>query len=129
MDFTTIFELLLIIFIGIPFVIIFIIPLLVYLGEKTKRIPSFTFLLIYFKIDITKPPYSEWMERSPILFVSMTSIEIYVSYYLIKLIRLFKWIVKGIWWFMKNTIGRYVKWQWKKYDEEFDAQEKEAKQQ
>ncbi len=117
----------LVIVIGIPLSIAFIIPTLVYLGEKSKRIPSFAFLLKFFNVDITKPPYCDWMERSPMLFLSLTSIELYVSFYLIKIVKGLKWIAKGVWWLIKNTIGRYVKWQWKKWDEDFAKQEEEAK--
>jgi len=117
----------LIIVIGIPFAVAVIIPMLVYLGQKTKRIPNFDFLLRYFNVDISQPPYCDWMERSPILFLSLTSIELYVSYYLIKLIGVFKWIGKGIWRIGKgigNLIMRYMRWQWKKWDEMHEAEEK-----
>jgi len=119
---------LLIIFIGIPVCIMFIIPSLAFLGERIKWIPSFNFLLKYFDVDISQPPYCDWMERSPILFISMTSIELYISFFLVKVLKLFKWIVTRIFKILKGL----VKWQWKKYEEfdkELEAEEKKRERQ
>lgn len=113
----------LIIVIGIPLIVVVLIPLTVYLASKSKRLPSFTFLLNYFGVDISQPPYSEWMEKSPILFIGLTSIEIYISYYLVKLVRGTKWVVL-------KTIG-FFKWfverQWAEWDKRFEEEEKENK--
>lgn len=118
-DIIVIIEWLLIIFVGLPLLVVMIIPMLVYFGEKSKRVPSFSFLLMYFKVDITKPPYCDWMERSPFLFIGLTSIELYISYFLIKLIRGIKWVVVNI----AKLISRYMHWQWARWDEDFKKQE------
>jgi ABC-type amino acid transport system permease subunit len=122
-DFWGIIEWLIAIVVGIPLLIVIIIPTLVYLGARTKRVPSFTFLLNYFEVDITKPPYSDWMERSAVLFIGMTSLEIYTSWYLIKLFRGIKWVATKI----VNLFKWYVKRQWKQWDDEFAKQDEEEK--
>ena len=121
-DIVTIIELGLIVVIGIPFAMVFIIPTLIYLGGRYKFVPKFESLIIYFGIEVNKPPYSDWMERSPILFISMTAIEVYISWYLIKVIRFVKWAVLGVY----HLVIGIAKWQWKKYEEydkELGAQE------
>jgi hypothetical protein len=118
---------LIIIIFGVPFFLMFVIPILIWIGIKLRIAPDMMFLIKYFKIDPSRPPYSEWMEKSPALFISMTAIELYVSWYLIKIIRGIKWIGKGLWWLGKNTIGRYVKYQWKKWDKDFEEQDKGEK--
>jgi hypothetical protein len=92
-----IFTVALIVFVGIPFLTVMIIPALVFIGGKrnSKWFPSFEFLMKYFEVDITKPPYSEWMDKHPLIFVGLTSVELYISYMLIHVLRPIKKIFKG----------------------------------
>ena len=86
----------LIIVIGIPFLVVMIIPALIYLGSKGKKIPSLDFLIKYFGVDVSQPPYSEWMKKHPMIFVGMTSIELYTSYLLIFILRPIKRFFKKL---------------------------------
>ena len=90
-------SIILFVFIGIPFLTVMIIPALVYIGGKrnSKWFPSFEFLMQYFEVDITKPPYSEWMDKHPLIFVGLTSVELYLSYLFIQVLRPIKKIFKG----------------------------------
>lgn len=127
-DVLTAIELALVVIVGIPFIIAFVIPMFVYfLGGRTRFVPKFEDLMRYFNVDMSQPPYSEWFERSPVLFFSMTAIELYISYYLIYLIRGIKMLFKGIYWLGNNTLGRYMRWQWKRWDKEFEKKENDNK--
>jgi len=86
----------LIIIIGIPFLLVMIIPALVYIGSKDKRMPSLEDLIKYFGVDVSQPPYSEWMKKHPMIFVGMTAIELYTSYILIIFLRPIKKIFQKI---------------------------------
>jgi hypothetical protein len=89
-----ILTIILIIVIGIPFLIVMIIPTLVYfLGKKGI---SLEFLIKYFNVDVTKEPYSKWMEKHPFIFVGLTSIELYTSYFTILIIKSIKNRLKKI---------------------------------
>jgi hypothetical protein len=77
----------LIIVIGIPFLLVMVIPALVYINAKNKRMPSLEDLIKYFNVDVSQPPYSEWMKKHPMIFVGMTSIELYTSWILIHLLK------------------------------------------
>ena len=120
----------LIIVIGIPFLVVMIIPALIYLGSKGKKIPSLDFLIKYFGVDVSQPPYSDWMNKHPMIFVGLTAIELYVSWYLIKLLRGVKWVLKEFFTWVYKGVRALVTLQfeqYKKWDKEFDEEEKKRK--
>lgn len=128
MDAMLIIELIVLVIIGIPFMIAFIIPLLVMLGDKVRWIPSFTWMLQHYEVDISKPPYCEWMEKSYILFVSLTAIELYTSHFLIKLVTGIKWCVKGIariFIYLVKLLMKYMTGKWKEWDKELEEEKKQ----
>lgn len=83
----------LLIIVGIPLMIAIVIPLIVYKFGSSKRFPSFEYLLEYFKVDVSQKPYCDWIQKHPLIYLSLTSIELYTSYYLIILIK----GIKSIW--------------------------------
>jgi hypothetical protein len=127
MHWELVLTILLVIFIGIPFMVVMIIPSIIYIASRRKWIPTLEWMIQYFKVDINQPPYSEWMDKHPLIFVCLTSVELYTSYYLIYLIRGIKWGVK------KTVVGTYkllkiyVKHQWDLYDKWNKEIEKEEK--
>lgn len=125
-------EIALIVFIGIPVGVMFLIPAIVLLGMRFKLLPDFIKLFNEYEIDLSKKPYSEWMEKSPALAVSMGLIEVYLSWGLIKILMGGKWVFRNtvalLKWgavkafdvakvLVKLTQG-YMKSQWKTWDRE-----------
>ena len=92
LDVMLIIDVLLIVFIGIPFLMVFIIPLLILYAGKIKGIPSLEYLVKYFNVDISKPPYCDYMERSPALFLFWCGLELYISYLLVVILKPMKWL-------------------------------------
>jgi hypothetical protein len=76
--------------IGIPLLVIFVIPSFSLFIAKKLGLPSFNDLLTEFKVDIWAEPYQGWLKKNYTIFVSLTSIELYVSWFLIKVKRWFK---------------------------------------
>jgi hypothetical protein len=76
--------------IGIPLLVIFIIPSFALFIAKRIGLPSFNDLLMKFNVDIFSEPYQSWIKRNYVIFVSLTSLELYTSYFLIKIIGWFK---------------------------------------
>jgi len=120
----------LLIVVGIPFMIVLIIPSLIYLGAKKKWIPSFEFLIQYFEVDVTKEPYSKWMDKHPLIFIGLTAIELYISWAIIKIIGGIKFVIKkiasGIWKLLK-LFAKLQKDQYDRWDKEFEDAEKEKR--
>lgn len=90
-------DLLLIVFLGIPIFIIFGIPLLVSIGLKLRLLPPYGEVVKFFDEDFSDKHYQDWLKKSPALFFSFVSIELYTSYVLVKIIRpfvkLYRWVV------------------------------------
>jgi hypothetical protein len=95
-NFELIFDtviILLFIILGVPFIFMMVIPAIVHIYGGSKYFPKLDYLIKEFNVDIHKPPYSEWMDKHPLLFVGMTSLELYSTYYIINFIK----ILKKIW--------------------------------
>jgi hypothetical protein len=122
-----ILTVLLIIFIGIPFLVVMVIPMLLYLFAKKGWIPPLDWMIQHFKVDINQPPYSEWMNKHPLIFITFTSAELYTSYYLINMIIGVKWVLKKIAVGIYRLLKLFVKIQWEQYEKWWKEIEEEKK--
>lgn len=79
------------IFLSIIGLIVFTLILLPYFFQflaKVKILPNMYYLMSEYKIDILKKPYTDWMKKSMMFFYSMLTLELYLSYIAVSIIKL-----------------------------------------